>query len=79
MRRCFEKAARTHRHRTIVEYTEGQTMHIFHPKDFQDNYVVDQGWNPEAVAAVVFFPGGGFRNCASLLANKLLQMLAMCG
>ena len=53
-------------------------MHIFHPKDFQDNYVVDQGWNPEAVAAVVFFPGGGFRNCASLLANRLLQMLAMC-
>lgn len=50
-------------HRTIVEYTPGQSMHIFHPRDFQPNYSVEQGWNPEAIPAIVFFPGGGFRNC----------------
>ena len=50
-------------HRTIVEYTPGQSMHIFHPRDFQSNYTVNQGWNPEAVPAIVFFPGGGFRAC----------------
>ena len=38
-------------------------MHIFHPKDFQPNYSVNQGWNPEAIPAIVFFPGGGFRSC----------------
>eukprot|EP01043_Picozoa_sp_COSAG02_P031673 COSAG02_NODE_2079_length_9902_cov_3.742018_2_plen_331_part_00 len=38
-------------------------MHIFHPEDFQPNYSVNQGWNPEAIPAIVFFPGGGFRAC----------------
>ena len=50
-------------HRTIVEYTPGQSMHIFHPRDFQANYSVNQSWNPEAIPAIVFFPGGGFRAC----------------
>lgn len=50
-------------HRTIVEYTPGQSMHIFHPKDFQPKYSDSQQRSPKAIPAVVFFPGGGFRNC----------------
>eukprot|EP01046_Picozoa_sp_COSAG06_P058717 COSAG06_NODE_11889_length_1451_cov_3.036243_1_plen_264_part_00 len=66
-------------HRTIVEYTPGQSMHIFHPRDFQSNYTVNQGWNPEAVPAIVFFPGGGFRACGQTAFYRQAAHLATRG
>jgi len=45
-------------HRSIVEYTPGQTMHLFHPKDFCPEYDASV-----PVPAMAFFPGGGFRAC----------------
>ena len=45
-------------HRSIVEYTPGQTMHLFHPKDFCPEYDATV-----PVPAIAFFPGGGFRAC----------------